>query len=286
MSKMFGEWDPTQATEQAPVPTGLQVSGMTLTWNTSDYALLWAVCKDGEVVGFTTENTYTATETGSYSIRAANEMGGLSEASEAVAVDGSTTVVVPAKEKTTYVTATALDFSNVAGMKAYIAVRATETNVVLQEVGAVPAETPLVLIVETPRQEYTIPAATSADAVTGNLLKAGDGATEMGGSSRYDYVLKDGVFKRAAKGTVDKGKAYLHLESLPSNASSLTISFGDNGETTGIASPKSSPEGKDLSPLLLEGTGEAWYTLDGRKLAQKPTQKGVYIVNGKKVVIK
>lgn len=30
--------------------------------------------------------------------------------------------------------------------------------------------------------------------------------------------------------------------------------------------------------------GEAWYTLDGRKLSGKPTQKGIYIQGGKKVV--
>ena len=35
----------------------------------------------------------------------------------------------------------------------------------------------------------------------------------------------------------------------------------------------------------MENSG-AWYTLDGRKLIGKPTQKGVYIVNGRKVVIK
>jgi hypothetical protein len=29
-----------------------------------------------------------------------------------------------------------------------------------------------------------------------------------------------------------------------------------------------------------------WYMLDGRRLNQKPTQPGLYIVNGKKVVIK
>ena len=29
-----------------------------------------------------------------------------------------------------------------------------------------------------------------------------------------------------------------------------------------------------------------WYTLDGLQLQQKPTQKGVYIFNGEKVVIK
>ena len=29
-----------------------------------------------------------------------------------------------------------------------------------------------------------------------------------------------------------------------------------------------------------------YYTLDGRKLNGKPTQKGIYIVNGKKIVVK
>jgi hypothetical protein len=29
-----------------------------------------------------------------------------------------------------------------------------------------------------------------------------------------------------------------------------------------------------------------WYTIDGRRVGGKPTQKGLYIMNGKKVVIK
>ena len=29
-----------------------------------------------------------------------------------------------------------------------------------------------------------------------------------------------------------------------------------------------------------------WYTLDGMKLQAAPTKKGVYIMNGKKVVVK
>ena len=31
---------------------------------------------------------------------------------------------------------------------------------------------------------------------------------------------------------------------------------------------------------------DAWYTLDGRKLQGEPTTKGVYVKNGKIVVIK
>ena len=30
---------------------------------------------------------------------------------------------------------------------------------------------------------------------------------------------------------------------------------------------------------------DVWYTIDGSRLSGKPTQKGIYIVNGKKVVI-
>ena len=35
-----------------------------------------------------------------------------------------------------------------------------------------------------------------------------------------------------------------------------------------------------------QGMADAWYSIDGRKLDSKPTRKGLYIVNGKKVVIK
>jgi hypothetical protein len=40
----------------------------------------------------------------------------------------------------------------------------------------------------------------------------------------------------------------------------------------------------DLSDLT--DHADAWYSLDGRKLDGEPTKKGVYIQNGKKVVIK
>ena len=34
------------------------------------------------------------------------------------------------------------------------------------------------------------------------------------------------------------------------------------------------------------GTQNVWYDLQGRKIHQKPTQKGLYIHNGKKIIIK
>jgi len=93
MTRMFGSWQPTLATEQAPVPTDVTANGAVITWAASNYALLWAVCCDGNVVDFTTDPTYTAAVNGSYTVRAANEMGGLSLPSAAVTVSTATGIV-------------------------------------------------------------------------------------------------------------------------------------------------------------------------------------------------
>ncbi|MBQ4387587.1 MAG: Ig-like domain-containing protein [Prevotella sp.] len=97
MSKMYGDWQPTLLTEQAPVVTEVKFEGTTLSWTGNNYSLLYAICKDGDVVGFTTDtsidvSTLTtgsassaprraeSSEAESWSVRAANEMGGLSQA--------------------------------------------------------------------------------------------------------------------------------------------------------------------------------------------------------------
>ncbi|MBO4444474.1 MAG: Ig-like domain-containing protein [Bacteroidaceae bacterium] len=78
-------WDPTEATEQASAPEGVTLQEGMMTWDTSEHVLCWAVCKDGNVVDFTTTASYAVgAEPGVWTVRAANEMGGLSEPSAAV----------------------------------------------------------------------------------------------------------------------------------------------------------------------------------------------------------
>lgn len=100
------DWDPTSATEQASAPKNVTIDGTTLTWEPSDYVLCWAVCKDGKVVDFTTQPTYTVDDTdATYSVRAANEMGGLGEAAAAQIADGiSNATGETATGETTYYT--------------------------------------------------------------------------------------------------------------------------------------------------------------------------------------
>ena len=88
---MGGEdnWQPMLLTEQAPTPKNVVLNGTTLTWDDSNYALLWAIVKNGQVVGFTNEPAYTVDDvTADYAVRAANEMGGLSEAATATVSTG------------------------------------------------------------------------------------------------------------------------------------------------------------------------------------------------------
>lgn len=110
MSNMFGDWDPTLLTEQAPAASNVVLDGDNLTWDDSNYALLYAIVKNGSVVAFTTENTFdistisesdlTAKAAGAsanaavdvWAVRAANEMGGLNEAVEATKADAVTEV--------------------------------------------------------------------------------------------------------------------------------------------------------------------------------------------------
>lgn len=75
------DWQPTLYTEQAAVPE-IYLDNNNVSWDNNDYTLCWAVFKDGNFVEFTTNNSYeipSETTSGSeFSVRAANEMGGLS----------------------------------------------------------------------------------------------------------------------------------------------------------------------------------------------------------------
>ena len=60
------------------------------------------------------------------------------------------------------------------------------------------------------------------------------------------------------------------------------FSISDGNRPTGIEAPSNSPEGGEF-----RGTGsDEWQTLDGRRIDSRPTQPGMYIKNGQKVIVK
>ena len=72
-----------------------------------------------------------------------------------------------------------------------------------------------------------------------------------------------------------------HFEILGANSiKGYQLSFGEGeGVTTGIIKTSLTP---DPSP---KGEGSIYTTLDGLRIEGRPTKKGVYIKDGKKVVI-
>ncbi|WP_314955084.1 leucine-rich repeat protein [Hoylesella loescheii] len=90
------------------------------------------------------------------------------------------------------------------------------------------------------------------------------------------YVLQDGVFRKATSTINDfpAHKAYLTLPSGMAPAKELKLSFDDD-ETTDIESVTTDEETKD---------NDVYYNLNGQRVSNP--QKGIYIHNGKKVIIK
>ena len=77
-------WQPKLYTDQAAAPV-IAGDERVISWTNSDYVLCWAVFRNNQFVKFVTTNSYTIPEettSGSiYTVKAANEMGGLSQSS-------------------------------------------------------------------------------------------------------------------------------------------------------------------------------------------------------------
>lgn len=137
----------------------------------------------------------------------------------------------PAKTYTTLTSAYALNFTDVSGLKAYIATEVSEGNVQMTQVNKVPANTGLVLKATTPGSAVDVPVfdGTGADDVSGNMM-AGSATSTTAIDANGGYILKNGVFQPANAGTLAAGKAYLAIA--VTSARALEMSFEDT--TTGI----------------------------------------------------
>lgn len=108
----------------------------------------------------------------------------------------------------------------------------------------------------------------------------------IGGSQKQTVAADAGYVLNAegnkfakTTGSVDVPafQAYFYPSTHNLQADALAISFVDNSEATDI-------QGVDTKQVAADY--DNWYTLQGVKLDGKPTKKGIYIYNGKKVAIK
>ena len=170
-----------------------------------------------------------------------------------------------------------LDFTNVTDVTAYIVTGHSGNAITKEEVtGSVPSNTGLILNGDATTYKIPVVSSGSQD-VSSNKLKAGTGTavSKADGYDRYVLSVKSdkAVFKliNSDAATVPVGKAYLEFAQTPGAPEFLNFDF--TSETTGISRI-------DNGEWRIENV----FDLQGRRVA-KPT-KGLYIVNGKKVVIK
>ena len=183
------------------------------------------------------------------------------------------------KEWTTFTSAYNLDFSDVKGLTAYTAKYDKEKDAVaLTQVKKVPAHTGLILKCEADNS-YTLPIlasdAAGLDEVTGNQLKDCVDAIWSTGRNE-DYFLHNGEFvKSTNNGWVLPGKSYLYIDGGRDNSANASpLRFYVGNTSTAIDGITNNPVVKD----------DAYYNLQGVKVLRP--QHGVFIHNGKKVVLK
>ena len=148
--------------------------------------------------------------------------------------------------------------------------------------GIIPANVPVLLLSKEIDDDEFMTAASEkvGSAKDEGLLKAaGEGGKEV--ALGEVYLLYNDVFYLSQAGTILAGGIYLTIpkkEQPTKTRSALTI--GDDGTTAII----------DVSRLIdntpSSTAKSGWYDLNGRRLPVKPTTKGVYIINNRKVVIR
>ena len=169
----------------------------------------------------------------------------------------------------------ALDFSKVAGLTAYTASLSGDI-VTLTEVDDVPANTGVVLRGD--EDSYSIPVITSSETAKGDLTGNAAAATAYDAFSGYDlYMLalndsRDAQFTLASAGSIAAGKAFLKV---PQGGSVKAFSVVLNDETTGINTVQGSGFKVQDSEI---------FNLAGQRMSKM--QKGINIVNGKKLIVK
>jgi hypothetical protein len=157
-----------------------------------------------------------------------------------------------------------------------------EGTISLQKIenGIIPAKTGVVLLAEEGTYTFT-GAEDDGIPVEGNMLKGYAGAAQYenvaipsDGSTNYVLTVKNdiaGFYKKESGFKVYNHKAYLQVPAELQEVRKLNILFSDADNTTGILETESG-EQKTVN----------CYDLSGRRVQR--TQKGIYIVNGKKVV--
>ena len=183
-------------------------------------------------------------------------------------------VTITSYKYASYRTPTKLDFSGM-DVSAYTASVGGD-NVVLTKIedGIVPANKGVILYSET-AGTYDVPVTDAATSLSDTGLSISDGSSATKESGIYVLGKKNGnvgFYRWIGDNSLPEGRVYLS----PPAAARDYLSFMFDEETTKV----------EVSSHAACLSHERWSDLSGRSLTGRPTAKGVYVINGRKVVVK
>ena len=173
-----------------------------------------------------------------------------------------------------------LDFTGIEDIKAYVATGYDYNNgsVLLTRVYKVPSGTGFIAMGD--EGIYSIPHV-NVNYAYANLFVGTTSETELSGTDDgySNYILANGdngvMFYISECGTLAANKAYLHIPtSTSARCRSLSMTISDDSKTTGI-DKLAGNDAKEDSPI---------YNLNGHRVTFP--QNGIYIRNGKTIIIK
>ena len=175
------------------------------------------------------------------------------------------------------------DLSIPEGLQVYVVTGVDASSVSVEQIDYLPANEGVLLHLEEPAlaSDGFIAAKDNAahSELPNNYLEGITAATlvsSLAADGSSIYVLYNDEFVKTINGTIPANRCYLPLGMNVNVNARLTISFADDdNETTSL---------NGELRVKNEESVDAWYDMQGRKVAQPA--KGLYIVNGKKVVIK
>ena len=159
------------------------------------------------------------------------------------------------------------------GLKAYVVTNVSERTVNVSPVEYIPEGVAVLIEMVEPLDRYAATPYRGAAREYESLLQGCAEATSVVMLSEEDdiYVLYNGEFVKTTSGTIAAGRCYLPVSKDMDAESRLSIV--EDGNVTGI---------DNVNRETI--TNNCYYDLQGRKINQPA--KGLYILNGKKLVIK
>ena len=175
-------------------------------------------------------------------------------------------------------------FAVPSNMEAYIvtSINASAGTVEVVPLDNIPEQVPVLLLSAVDAKGFMVNTKNDGNDPTGtNLLKVEDTAKEV--AAAEIYLLYNGEFVLNAAGTLPAGKVYLAKSSGSAAPARLHIV---RSQSTGIDNVQLSTSHSAEEHSQGENIDDIWYTVDGRRLSGKPTKKGLYLQNGKKMVVR